>query len=1382
MSVSSQNPYPGLRPFREDESHLFFGREGQSAAIHTLLRRERFVAIVGVSGCGKSSLIKAGLFPLLHGGCSGWRIASMRPGSNPLGNLASAMVEAKLTVNHEDEEDEDEVFKPSAVAESSLRRSTFGIADLMEQLSLAQESAWIDFNVLLLVDQFEELFRYGNEISPEDREHFVRLLIEAVQQQKYPVHVVITMRSDFLGDCARFRDLPELINRAEYLVPRMSRQERREAIEGPSKLEGVEVAPRLVNRLLDDMGDDPDQLPVLQHALRRAWDRRVAWMKRRPTNDPDSPLDLSHYKAVGTLSRALSRHADVAYRGLSRIGKPAIAEAIFRTITLKGEDNRGVRRPTKLGVISAIARTEDLSEVVAVIDVFRDPERSFLVPPVGKALDGEDLIDISHESLMRNWERLKRWVDQEGKDADDYWRLVDSAERWKAGSAETLSDLEIGRMRPMVEKQAAVAEWCALYATSGQAAVAAEFWQASLRESAKREADKKAEEERERSRAEEELRRKEEDKRVALELQLRDQKLAEAERRREEEAKRIELEMRNRELAEAERRRKEEAKQLQLEMRNREMAESERRREEEAKRVELERQRNLAAADSERRRKLLLYSFGASVVMVGLLIWALIAQTNSRKQRDQAKAAKETAETAARQEKEANAKLETAQSNIRETLASSFSRTIGQTDDSSDLTEPEIEALWDLAELDGENEKIRGLYLTKSFSGYSAASRFAHRQEIAVLATAGLSPRLRNECHLLALEWLRKGKTAGQRELAADTASGFRDFAPATAAALAAAMREEKDFRCLASLGRALVGLGEKLPAESAASAATALATAMEEEKDSDLLVSLGRALAGLGEKLPAESADSAATTLATAMKEEKDPGRLTILGEAMADLGERLPVESAASAATTLAAKIGEEQNDYRLVRLSEVLTRLGEKLPAESMASGARRLAAVMQEEKAPERLTSLGLALAGLGERLPAESAASAATTLVTAMRNEMNSFLLANLGEALAALGEKLPAESAASAATALATAMEEEKDFDRLASLGKALAGLGENLPAESAASAATALVTAMQNEKDSDRLASLGETLAGLGEKLPAESAAFAATTLVTKIQEERDSDRLDSLGETLAGLGKKLPAESVAFAATTLVTAMQNEKNSFLLPSLGEALAGLGEKLPAESAASAARRLAAVMQEEKDPFRLASLGKALAALGEKLPAESAAFAATTLVTAMQNEKNSFFLANLGKALAALGEKLPAESAASAARRLATAMQEEKDPRRLAGLGSALVAFGKNLPEKYTGDALGALFLSSPSSKKLKPLEDVLKVVASKQDLVQHLKNPFCIGEAQKMVLAELEARFAAEGRSDVKFEGDISNLVLRGKELGLDLETPPQRPPYLRK
>jgi FOG: WD40 repeat len=463
------NPFPGLRPFESNETHLFFGRDGQSEELLRRLRRTRFLAVVGTSGSGKSSLVRAGLLPALQGGLmtsagSDWRIAIMRPGSDPLGNLARALSvlgqrdEKKDAESSEEKDekrdekrDEKNAVMQAMLAETALRRSSLGLVEFVsharKKLDKNGKQLFPDYeNLLVVVDQFEELFRFKQlieeENSQEDAAAFVKLLLEAVKQPAGKIYIVLTMRSDFLGDCSQFAGLPEAINNGQYLIPRMTRDERREAIIGPVAVGQGTISEPLVNQLLNDVGDNPDQLPILQHALMRTWNY---WLTQRRNGEP---MDIPHYNSIGGMSEALSLHADEAYEELNDAQK-LIAKKLFKGLTEKGTDNREIRRPMEVREICELTGASE-EAVIAVIEVFRRAGRSFLMPPptdaqTGKPvpLDSESLIDISHESLIRNWGRLKDWVDEESRSARIYRRLAETAVLHKEGGAGLWGDPDL---------------------------------------------------------------------------------------------------------------------------------------------------------------------------------------------------------------------------------------------------------------------------------------------------------------------------------------------------------------------------------------------------------------------------------------------------------------------------------------------------------------------------------------------------------------------------------------------------------------------------------------------------------------------------------------------------------------------------------------------------------------------------------------------------------------------------------------------------------------------------------------------------------------------------------------------------------------------------
>ncbi|UCE63021.1 MAG: ATP-binding protein [Nitrospirota bacterium] len=435
------NPFPGLRPFREDEEYLFFGRESQVDAMVDKLATTRFLAVVGYSGSGKSSLVNCGLRPALHGGLmtragTTWRIAQFRPGSDPIRALARALAQDRVLFR----DYQAGGLTLAEIVDTTLRMSKLGLMDIYEQAKLGE-----GVNLLLVVDQFEELFRY-RQLGAGQQENvsgvseaaaaFVKLLLEAKAQTTYPIYVVLTMRSDFLGDCPQFPGLAEAINAGQYLVPRMTRDERRAAISGPVGVRGAEMAPVLLTRLVNDVGDNPDQLSILQHALNRTW---AAWQKE---DGVKGPLDLRHYEAIGTMAHALDQHAEQAYLELDTARKRQICEKVFKALTDKATDPRGVRRPTTMGTLCALTEATT-AEVTEVIDVFRQPSRSFLMPPDGELLEAETVIDISHESLMRVWERLNRWADEEARSARMYRRLAETSILHREGNAALWRDPDL---------------------------------------------------------------------------------------------------------------------------------------------------------------------------------------------------------------------------------------------------------------------------------------------------------------------------------------------------------------------------------------------------------------------------------------------------------------------------------------------------------------------------------------------------------------------------------------------------------------------------------------------------------------------------------------------------------------------------------------------------------------------------------------------------------------------------------------------------------------------------------------------------------------------------------------------------------------------------
>ena len=472
------NPFPGLRPFQLEESHLFFGREEQTGQLLERLGNTRFLAVVGASGSGKSSLVRAGLLPQLYGGTMvktsvHWEIAIMRPGGDPITNLARCLVEADI---YEDNS-EDQV----QLLRTMLSRSGLGLLEAYRQSDIEPGS-----NLLILVDQFEEIFRFrqGGSKASEEAADFIELILEASWQEELPIYVILTMRSDFLGDCAEFKNLAEAVNEGEYLIPRLNRRQRAHAIEGPAKVGGGQMSPRLVQQLLNDIGDDPDQLPILQHSLMRTWEY---WEDH--SIDKTKPLDVEHYRAIGTMKEALSRHADEAYNQLPDDHHRKICERMFKSITERGNDGRGIRRPLPFSDLVEIVGGDEQA-LMKVIDDFRTTNRSFIMPLEHTKIHIDTVIDISHESLMRVWERLRGWVDEESQSARIYRRLAETSALHSTGEAGLYHDPDLRIAITWREEHHPNERWACRY--SGDFHAAMKFLDDSQTQ---KEADEKAKEE-----------------------------------------------------------------------------------------------------------------------------------------------------------------------------------------------------------------------------------------------------------------------------------------------------------------------------------------------------------------------------------------------------------------------------------------------------------------------------------------------------------------------------------------------------------------------------------------------------------------------------------------------------------------------------------------------------------------------------------------------------------------------------------------------------------------------------------------------------------------------------------------------------------------------
>lgn len=433
-------PYPGIRPFRKSEHAIFYGRRRMIDDVLELLGKKQLVVVHGSSGCGKSSLIKAGVLPRLqqehrlHG--IAWTTAEMRPGGAPLMNLA----EVCACLAEGMDEDGTPAFDTVRKVRRLLSRGPAALAPLAEMIG-AEEGR----NVCLLIDQFEELFRFTEEFSREESESFTAVLRGFAETPPPGLHVIVTMRSDFLGDCAQFIGFAELVNDTQYLLPRLNETQMMRAICQPARDFGGDVAPDLAVRMIAESRRMPDALPLIQHCLMYLWSEA----SRRPPPEDGGPhpvLDLEDF--VG-LNKTLSARAEAVMTRLEAEtpSDVKIAEHLFRAVIAVDAQGRATRRPLRRSTLLKVTGG-DQPGLERVLSAFSAHDTGFLFV----SRDEDPFVDISHEALIRCWDRLndqgfdratrrpRGWLRREQED-ERLWRaLLVQAENGDIINPEALAD------------------------------------------------------------------------------------------------------------------------------------------------------------------------------------------------------------------------------------------------------------------------------------------------------------------------------------------------------------------------------------------------------------------------------------------------------------------------------------------------------------------------------------------------------------------------------------------------------------------------------------------------------------------------------------------------------------------------------------------------------------------------------------------------------------------------------------------------------------------------------------------------------------------------------------------------------------------------------
>jgi WD40 repeat protein/energy-coupling factor transporter ATP-binding protein EcfA2 len=390
---ATRAPYLGLASFQPTDAELYFGRERLVDDVVRRLVEQRFLAVFGASGSGKSSLLRAGLLPAIQAGrlpgSQDWPTILMTPGEHPFEELAIQLGALQ------------------GVATGALR------ADLEAQpanLDLAVRQALIGrpplAHILLLVDQFEEVFTLCGDEG--ERIGFIDALLGAVRSPRGRTRVVLGVRADFYARCGHYPDLVAALRDAQLLVGPMTEGELRAVITQPALRAGLAIEPALVETALHDARDEPGALPLLSHALQETWKRLRGRM-----------LTLADYLAVGGVQGGVAQTAEEVYGRLTS-AQQEIARRIFLRLTAIGEGAVDTKRRASLEELRGDGDAEATGLVLERLAAAR------LVTV------GEDSVEVTHEALIRSWPRLRDWLTKDRERLRLHRQLTQAAREWDA--------------------------------------------------------------------------------------------------------------------------------------------------------------------------------------------------------------------------------------------------------------------------------------------------------------------------------------------------------------------------------------------------------------------------------------------------------------------------------------------------------------------------------------------------------------------------------------------------------------------------------------------------------------------------------------------------------------------------------------------------------------------------------------------------------------------------------------------------------------------------------------------------------------------------------------------------------------------------------------
>ena len=395
--VERRNPFKGLRAFHESDAADFYGRDALIEELVEMVAAALLVTVVGPSGSGKSSLVRAGLIPALREdaipGSRTWLITEMFPGTHPFEEMEAALVRVA-------------VDRPPGFFED-LTADERGLARVAKQILTGE-----DDELLLVIDQFEELFSLVS--SESVRRQFLEALVAAATDERSRIRILLTLRADFFDQPLRYSDFAEVMRLSVLPVGPPTDDGLARAIAQPARDVGVDLEPGLVTRIVDDVKDEPGGLPLMQYALTELFAARK-----------HDTLTLDGYHRTGGVLSALGRRAEEIYKHLSDDGKEATRHLFLRLVTVDelADDTRRRVRQTELRALGI--------NPVVLDDVLQQFGAYRLLSFDRDAATRTPTIEVAHEALIREWDRLRTWIDERREDLLIHRRIQVAARDWE---------------------------------------------------------------------------------------------------------------------------------------------------------------------------------------------------------------------------------------------------------------------------------------------------------------------------------------------------------------------------------------------------------------------------------------------------------------------------------------------------------------------------------------------------------------------------------------------------------------------------------------------------------------------------------------------------------------------------------------------------------------------------------------------------------------------------------------------------------------------------------------------------------------------------------------------------------------------------------------